>query len=74
MKYNTIKYMAASSKSAQRFTRDYAFDSKLAERRSQQKVTRNAISSNDVGNEKFLGSKTSKGGQCVKAKIDRKDQ
>ena len=55
-----------------RNTRDSDLDSKVAERRSQRKVARNAISSIDVGNEKFLGSKSRKDGQSVKVRIDRK--
>ena len=34
-------------------------------------MARNAISSNNVSNEKFLGSKTRKGGQGVKVRIER---
>ena len=55
--------MAASSKRSLRFKCDSDLDSKIAKWRSQRKVARTAISNNDVGNEKFLGSKSSKGGQ-----------
>ena len=63
--------MSASSKRVLRFTRDSDLDSKVAERRSQRKVARNVISSIDVGNEKFLGLKSRKGGQGVKVRINR---